>query len=179
MDDRIKADEVGVLAAVETQVPALAVNMKTGVSSLLLKLDIQKGAVLSGIAVLLETASLDETDRRTISEARMFIETPAENLADIMVQTNHIGEVVGGYEMNGEEAPLAIDSLHAYLLSLQCINRINFIEREIESGVSDSPEVSAAMVSALDVARILSRGYKDETLLIAVREIEERLKNLP
>lgn len=146
--------------------------------SLLITLQSKTGTILEEIAALLEGGTIrDETDRRTVAEAAAFIENPTENLSDIMKHTTHIGQLLGDYMVQGIDAPGEIDAMHAYLLSLQCINRINFVEAELEKGSADSSEINQAMVLALDWATILSRGYSDTTLLNAVNELQGILDN--
>lgn len=142
---------------------------------LLLELKSRTSKVLGDIAALLESGAVeDEADRGVISAAVAFVENPTENLADIMGHTTNIGSVIGGYDMQGMDPPPAIDAMHAYLLALQCINRINFIEAGIEQG-SGSPEIQHAIAQALDWATVLSGGYKDATLLGTVNELQVRL----
>lgn len=146
---------------------------------LLLTLQSKTGIVLSDIAALFESGAIeDETDRRFVAEAVKFIENPTENLSDIMLHTTEIGQILGGYEMQEKNAPSEIDAMHAYLLTLQCINRINFVEKSLEQGSPYSSEIQHAMVLALDWATILSRGYQDNTLLSAVNELQGILNSL-
>lgn len=146
--------------------------------SLLLELQSKTGTVLRDIAASLERGTVqDETDRGFIEGAVAFIENPTENLSDIMVHTTHIGEVLGGYDLQGTHPPPEIDAMHAYLLALQCINQMNFVEQELEQGTPDFSAIHSAMVRAYDWATILAKGYKDVTFLNAVNSLFERFNN--
>ncbi len=146
---------------------------------LLLTLQSKKDTVLSGIAALLESGAIeDETDRSLVVAAVAFVENPTENLTDIMNHTTNIGLVLGGYEMQGVDVPPAIDAMHSYLFALQCINRIDFVEEELKKSPQASPEIQQAMVFALDWATILSKGYKDDTYLTAIRGLQARLMHV-
>lgn len=120
----------------------------------------------------------DEVDRKKVAEAAVFIESPTENLSDIMSHTTPIGQVLGGYAMQGVEPPSEIDAMHGYLVALQCINRINFIEEELAQGSPDISGVQQAMINVSDCARTLSKGYNDNTFLDALNELRDRLGNL-
>jgi len=144
--------------------------------NLLLRLKSQTRSVSGRIATLLEQGAIqDETDRQLVVEAVAFIENPTENLSEIMNHTTNIGIVEGGYDMQGAETPPEIIAMHGYLFALQCINQINFIENELEQSSPDSAKIKQALALALDWATILSRGYKDHTLLSAVNELQGRL----
>ena len=97
--------------------------------------------------------------------------------------------------MQGADLPPAIDNMHRYLLTLQCINRISFVEKVLDAyalGEADIARVveedlstgssfshlSKAIVFALDWATILSRGYKDDTLLTAATDLQARIVSL-
>lgn len=145
---------------------------------LLLRLQSQTRKVLGDIAALFERGTItDETDRKFIMEAFGFIENPTENLSDAIGHTTHIGEVFGGYEMQGADPPPAIDAMHGYLWALQCIGRIKFIETALDQGSAGSSEVQHAMVMALQDAGMLLSAYKDGTFLGAVNELKSRLGN--
>lgn len=144
------------------------------------ELESRKQKVLRDVATLLQSGGVeDETDRGIVEAAAAFLEKPTENLSEIMSHTSNIGAVFGGYEMMGMDIPPALDAMYACLLALQCINRINFVEGEIEKGSAlISPEIQDAMAMALDRATAFSRAYKDGALLAAVNQLQERLKGL-
>jgi hypothetical protein len=56
-------------------------------------------------------------------------------------------------------------------LGLQCLNRIKFVEKELEQASPNFKKINRAMVLALGWATILSRGYQDESFLNAVNEL--------
>lgn len=141
---------------------------------LLLRLQFRARKILNDVGSEL-SAIQDEIDRQFIIAAFRFIENPTEDLAEIMNHTTHIGEVIGGYDMQGMAPPPAIDAMHAYLFTLQCINRMNFVEVKLSQGSPISQEIQHAMAQALDWATLLARGYKDETMLSAVNELQGRL----
>jgi hypothetical protein len=141
------------------------------------KLKSQVKKVVDDIAALLKSETLqDKADIRILTDARSFIENPTEKLEDITKHSTDVGQVLGGYDQQGIDAPTAIDALNRYLLTLICVNRIKYIEEAIEKGTAASPEVKYAMKMADDRATLLSRGYKDDTLLAATKKLQERLK---
>lgn len=141
-----------------------------------ISLNSKKVIVLEAISTLLEGEEIkDETDRNTVSEAKAFIESDTENLSEIQSHTTKIGQVIAGYEMQGDNAPPAIETMYCHLLMLSCINRIRFIEGELEKVSPDTAQIKQAMVWALDPATHLSRGYKDNTLLMAVKGLQDRI----
>ncbi len=52
------------------------------------------------------------------------------------------------------------------------------IEEELKKSPQASPEIQQAMVFALDWATILSKGYKDDTYLTAIRGLQARLMHV-
>lgn len=146
---------------------------------LLLALQSKTGTVSGAAEALLASGVIeDPADRQFIVDAVSFIRNPTENYSDIRNHTTNIGDVAGGYEMQGADIPTEIDAMHAYLLALQCINRIDFIEKELAGGSPDFTKIKDAMIWAEDPATHLSRGYKDDTLLTAVNELKNRLNGL-
>lgn len=158
-------------------VPAIAVATKS--AAMLEAGKYSKGSVLEGIAsLLLEGELADETDRPLINAAVEFVKNPTDNLQEIQLHTTAIGTVCGGYEMQGSDTPPAIDALHAHLFSLQCINRINFIESEMVHGRAESRETIDSFVKVADWATTLFKGYKDESMLNAVNDLVKVLGEL-
>ncbi len=146
---------------------------------LLLGLKSRTGKILNDISALLKHDTVkDATDRKMVMAAVAFIENPTEDLADIKNHTTNIGQVLGGFEQQGADLPPEIDAMHHYLLALQCVNQINFVEKELEQKSPDLAKIQQAMVPALDWAKIISNGYKDGTLLSAVKKLQGRLDNL-
>lgn len=146
---------------------------------LLFALQSKTGTVLSAAEALLESGVIeDPADRQFVVDAVSFIRNPTENYSDIRNHAINIGNVAGGYEMQGADIPAAVDAMHAYLLTLQCINRMDFVEKELAGGSPDFTKIKEAMIWAEDPATHLSRGYKDDTLLTAVNELQGRLNNL-
>ncbi len=143
----------------------------------LFPLKLETGRILSGITSLLgRDAVQDQTDRRLLMDAVAFIENPTENLGDIMNHTTNMGVVMGGYEMQGADIPTEIYAMNAYLVALQCIHCIHFVEAELERKVIIPAQIQEAMAMALDMATILSEGWaQDDTLLRAVHALEARL----
>lgn len=158
---------------VETQIPVQC----SAVSET--AMGVKKAVVIARITSLLERGPLDEIDKTTIEAAVAFIENPSENLAEIQKHTIRIGEVAAGYMMQGENAPAEIDDLEAYLFSLQCMNRIKFIEEEMSRAVIINPsEITEAITLALDWATTLSKGYNDSSMLDEVQALLLRLEKL-
>ena len=125
---------------------------------------------------LLERGIEDEADKKVLEEAMSFIENPTDKLSEIMEHASRVGMVNSGYEMQGMDVPAEIDNMHHYILALQGLNRLNYIEEELEKGApSDAQNIQEAMAWAASAADNLSRGYKDNTLLDAVTELKGRL----
>ena len=142
---------------------------------LIIKLNSQKTNVLGSLSALLERNGInDEIDKKLVVEAMAFVENPSEDISVIMKQTTLIGQVLGGYMMQGEEAPAEIDALHGYLLAVQCVNRMKFMEDEIEKGNPFSHEVNEAKDRVFEWAEILSKGYNDPSCLNAIIELQEQ-----
>ncbi len=140
---------------------------------LLIKMQSRTRDILAAAAVLLERGDIeDEAYRKTVVKAAAFIENPTENLPDIMIHTVDIGQVLGGYEMQGAEFPPEIDAMSGHLHALQFINRIRFIEEKLAQGSTDSPEFTRAMALALDWATTISKAYHDNTFLDAFNEFK-------
>lgn len=147
--------------------------------NLLLGLKSRTGKILNNVLSLLKHDTIkDETDRKMVMEAVAFIENPTEDLADIKNHTTNIGHVLGGFKEQRADLPPEIDGMHHYLLALQCVNQINFVEKELEQKSPDLAKIQQAMVPALDWAEIISNGYKDGTLLRAVKKLQGRLDRL-
>lgn len=129
---------------------------------------------------LIERGELqDEADRNVVNAAAAFVENPSENLVDVMKQSELVGQVVSGYEMQGAEAPTEVDAVYAHLLALQCIGKISFIETELEQNLDPSSAVvQQAMIVVLDWAKVLAKAYKDTTILDAVNALQEEMKSL-
>ncbi|EKD94042.1 MAG: hypothetical protein ACD_28C00003G0003 [uncultured bacterium] len=147
--------------------------------TLLLELKSRTRSVLAGTLHLLQGGAIkDEIDRAILSEAATFIETPTESLEEIKSHTTAMGQVLAGYVMQGEDTPPAINVLDAYLWTLQCINRIQFVEEALEREGAYSPDIAQAMLFAFDWATMLLSGHKNHAPFDAVKELQERLKNL-
>ena len=194
MDNRVNENEAGVVAVPEgsikpllseATVSSLAVDADVGqdVSGLLaISNEIREGlAVYEHVSTIIfdESGAVFETDSeadsKIIADAIAFIKNPTENFAEIMSHTTNVGSILGDYYMRGEDVPPVIDEMHGHLFALQCINRINFIKRELESGYPNLSEVQAAMIKALDDAMTLAKGYKDNSLLDEVTELKRKL----
>jgi len=145
----------------------------------MLQLKSKTGSILSNVSALLENGTLqDQVDRKFVMQVAAFIENPTENLQDIMDYMRIIGEVLGGYDEQGMDAPAAIDAMHGYLHALKCINRMSFIEAELEKGTADSSNIKEAMAIAINEATTLSKAYKDNTLLNPISELKDRAERV-
>lgn len=163
------ADRLDVVDKVEeapkpsyADVPAIALRTKR--AALLEGGKFSKSVVLADVATLLKSEPVDEVDRSTINAAIEFIENPTEKLEDIQLHTTRIGEVCGGYEMQGNDTPPAIDALHAHFLSLQCLNRIDFVEHEMFNGVY-VPPIEGSVVIPLEGYVPFEAGLLDTSVL--------------
>ncbi|MFC1810563.1 hypothetical protein ACFLZH_03625 [Patescibacteria group bacterium] len=155
--------------------------------ALLLKMEPQKGKILNDVAALFERSGIeDEVDQKIVREAIAFIENPTENLSDIMSHTTIIAQVLAGYMMQGADEPPEIDAIHAYLLALQCINRVKFVEEGFAQESPDFPEINKAANRGKDWAETLSKGYNDDAFYVSVLaaflaafgEFQDKLDNL-
>lgn len=136
----------------------------------------QKRDVAAAVKALLQHGTIENaTDRRLIAEATAFIETPTENLSDIMRYTSNIGEVLSGYMMQGAEAPPEVDALHGHLHALLCQYHIRSVRTELKQAAPDFPRIQDSMRLALGFAKILSKGYRDDSLLQEVQELQRNI----
>jgi len=147
--------------------------------ALMLQLKAKTGSILANAAALLESDTLQsEVDRKFITQVAAFIENPTEDLEDIYVYLIKIGEVQGGYNEQGMDAPAAIDAMSAYLRALRGIKHMSFVETHLGNGTADSSNIKESMAIAVDEATNLSKGYKDGSLLNPVNELEERAEGI-
>ena len=173
-----KFQEIGIMKAMDTASPRENIHPHFA-QDFLLKLKSQTSRIISAMRTLLANGTIeDEVDRILIEEAVTFIEKPTEDYLDIQGHTTNIGQVLGGYEMQGVDLPQEIDEIHRYLLGLQCVNRIKCIEEELEKDSPDASKMQNAMVQLLDLITILTRGYKDDTLLNAIEQLERARQNV-
>lgn len=142
---------------------------------LLIKMQSRTRAILDDVErITIE----DEVDRNRVMKAGVFIENPTENLSDIRSNTTSIAHVVAGYMMQGAECPPEIDAMHGYLMALQCINLMKFIEEALVQGAFDQLVIQDAMIRGKGNAKNLSKAYNDDTFLNAFDELQDKLDNL-
>lgn len=147
--------------------------------ALMLQLKSKTGSILSNVSALLESGAIEnEVDRKRVVNVAAFIEKPTDNLQDIMDNTISIGEVVCGYDEQGIDAPAAINTMHAHLLALQVINRMSFVETQLENGTADSSNIKEAISIAINWTTTLSKSYKDDSLLNPVNELKNRAEQV-
>jgi hypothetical protein len=146
---------------------------------LVLSKEAQKVKILNDIAALIDRGGIeDESDRGIVDGAIAFIKNPTEELSIIMSKTTILGQVLGGYLMQGADIPPEIDAIHGYFLGLQCISKIKLIEVELLKGDPDSVKIQGAMARGLDWAKTLSKGYNDNTFLDAFNELQDNIGKL-
>lgn len=140
-------------------------------AELSLKLESKTKELLDGIRKLLEGDSIEnQADRQIIEAAIAFIEQPEKVMKDIKEHTTNVGNIVVEYEMSPEDAlPPKINALYSYLLSLQCINRISFVERMLKKNPPDKTKIEGGLNTAESSASILANEYKDGTFIDAVK----------
>ncbi|MBP9773870.1 MAG: hypothetical protein KBD00_04555 [Candidatus Peribacteraceae bacterium] len=121
-------------------------------------------SVTNDVQALLAFEGVTEAaDIKMLTEASSFLNAPTENVADIARNASNVAEVMAGFEMQGEDPPEQIDAMHGQLLVLLCKSHI-----ATAKGASEM-EKSRALVLALDVANVLAKGYKNDSLL---KEVE-------
>jgi hypothetical protein len=155
-------------------IAAVSATVSTDVyQGFLLNGRMEKRTILGGIDRFLRREDADDADRGIIDSAVKFIENPTNNLEDVQAHTTDVAMVMAMWP--GDAASiLEVDAMHAYLLSLQCINRINFVVNNFNNP-ADYKKVFDAMLLATDEAVTVSEGYEDDTLLKAVDELKARL----
>lgn len=164
-------DEGGKEAA---DIAAVSATVSTDVyQGFLLNGRMEKRTILGGIDRFLRREDADDADRGIIDAAVKFIENPTNKLEDVQVHTTNVAMVIAMWPGDAESV-LEVDAMHAYLLSLQCINRINFVVNNFKDP-DNYKKVFDAMVSATDEAITVSEGYEDDTLLKAVDELKARM----
>lgn len=130
--------------------------------------------VAGAVRALLQHGTIeDATDRRLVAEATAFIEAPTGNLSDIVKHLSNIGEVLGGYMMQGADAPPQVDAMHAHLLGLQCQYHIAAVKAELKQASPDLSKIQRSLFLASEPAKNLSKGYKDDTLLKELQLMEQ------
>ena len=145
----------------------------------LVTLKSQTSKVLNDAIALLENGGVeDPIDQKIVLDAIELIKNPPEDLEEIKTHGTNIGAVVAGYYEQGNEPPPAIDAIHKYFWSLECINRLNFVEEKLEQGSEIMEEIELAMAIALKCATTLADGYKDDSLLKAVNELRAIVESL-
>jgi len=155
---------------VRNQTPHLSLELFAGLKSRAIN-------VVSGARAMLERGEIeDEINKEVIAEAATFLENPSEDLMVINKQTEVLGQVIIEYDMQGVAAPTELDGLYACLLALQCIHKMNFVEKENEQN-PDNPQIQKALVVAMDQALLISRAFKDDTLLNAVKQLQTSLRS--
>jgi hypothetical protein len=155
-------------------IAAVSATVSTDVyQGFLLNGRLEKRTILGGIDRFLNREAADDADRGIIDAAVRFIENPTDKLEDVQAHTTDVGMVIAMWPGDAESI-LEVDAMHAYLLSLQCINRINFVVHNFNNP-ADYKKVYDAMVLAVDESITISRGYEDDTLLKAVNELKPRL----
>lgn len=151
-------------------------------------MEIQKEDIVEGLERYIESGAItDKLDLKYLKEALEFLKEHSEDdVEKIIPHTTQIGTVLSGYSMMGAEFPPEIDSLHAHLLTLQCISRRKFVGNELKKPSPDFNAIQKALTMALDTATALSRGYKEETQLAAIqglnvtveqRKTQEKIEN--
>jgi hypothetical protein len=111
----------------------------------------------------------DPVDRKLVIEAATFLASPTGALPDIVSHATNMGEVIGGYMMQGKDVPLEVDALHGQLLTLLCQHHIDAVKRELSQASPDLLKAEHSMRLALDAGKVLAKGYNDA---IWIAEIE-------
>jgi hypothetical protein len=154
-------------------------NLEALSSALFLKLEAQKGQVLLDIALLLQENGLeDDVDKRLVGEAVEFVENPTEEVEAVMKHATAIGAVHAEYDMQEIAQPAAIDALYEYIYALQCVIQIKFAEEVFKRQPFDSAETKTAIHQASLSAKMLVRGWEDNTFLDVVNEFQAKLDAL-
>lgn len=155
-------------------IAAVSATVSTDVyQGFLLNGRMEKRTILGGIDRFLRREDADDADRGIIDAAVKFIENPTNKLEDVQAHTSDVAMVMAMWPGDADSI-LEVDAMHAYLLSLQCINRINYVVNNFKNP-ADYQKVFDAMVLSTDEAITVSRGYEDDTLLKAVDELKARM----
>ena len=130
------------------------------------------------ITALLQSEMItDPVDKRRLEEAMAFLESPESksDVAGLIKHSSNVAEVMGGYEMQGQEAPKEIDGINLQLTKLLCQAYIDEVKKELKVETPHQELIAHGIKMALDVAKVLSKGYKDETYLGQVLEMQKQI----
>ncbi|MDD4287923.1 MAG: hypothetical protein PHO20_04770 [Candidatus Peribacteraceae bacterium] len=136
----------------------------------------QTGIVTAAIRTLLADEKIrDEGDRRHIAEALAFMETSTQNLPDVARHASSIGEVMGGYDMQGAEPPPEIDALNRHFQTLLFRAYLGDAEMKLTQAPRDPEGGQHVLRFALDIAKTFFKGYHDDTLLHQALALQQRV----
>ncbi len=142
---------------------------------------VDTAATVSAIQALLSSETItDPTDKRNLEAATSFLAslTGTEALADISKHGSAVAEVMSGYEMQGNDVPPEIDAVYLKLTVLQCQFHIDVVQAEMRQASPDKAKMQHPMKLALDIAKILAKGYKDDSKLQEVQALQSQIDRL-
>lgn len=138
----------------------------------------QTGEITAAIQELLAGGTIADEDKRHIAEALEFMNAPTQSLPDIARHASSIGEVLGGYYMQGAEPPPEVDALNRHFQMLLCQCHMNNAATGLEQVPLNLPEIRHAVQFALDIAKTFAKGYHDDSLLKQTLALMARIEQL-
>lgn len=142
---------------------------------------VDTSSTVAAIQALLSSGKItDPTDKRILEGATSFLRslTGAEDISEITKHASAVAEVIAGYDMQGQEVPSEIDAGYLKLTILQCQFHINIVKAELQKTLPDKTKMQHPMVLALDVAKVLAKGYKDDSFLKEVQALQTQIDQL-
>ncbi len=140
------------------------------------ELSSQRSQTATAIAALLSNESIqDPEDRMALSAASEFLKSPTRELSEIAKHASDVGQIVCmSYEMMDLPVPPEIDAMHHQLQILHCQYHIASVEAELARSPADPEIIKHSLAQALSDAKIIAKGYRDETWLKEVQAMEQR-----
>lgn len=118
-------------------------------------------------------------NKKILADAKSFLllHTGIEGILDITKHASAVAQVMAEYDIQGQETPLEweIDTVYLKLTVLQCQFHIDIAKAELQRPSPEKAKIQHALVLALDVAKVLSKGYKNDSLLQEVQELQRKI----
>lgn len=138
---------------------------------------LQTGEIAAAIRALLAGETIkDAGDRRHIEEALAFVNAPTQDLSDIERHASSVGEVCGGYFMQGAEPPPEVDALNKHCQMLLCWHYLSDAEAQLAQVPRDPAKIAYSVGFAMDIATTVSKQYHDDSLLKEARALQEKVE---
>jgi hypothetical protein len=137
--------------------------------------------ILSAVRTLLSSEAVsDPADRTILADAIAFLEAPQsqEVASNVSIHAANVAQVMAGFEMQGQDAPPEIDAVYMRLTLQECQQHIHAARTEARKPIADKAAALHAITLALDVAKILARGYKNDSMLKEAEVLQQEINRL-